>query len=221
MAALVLLLSMAPAWAGRSAETVGPAASSVSSAQAQPEVGYDDSMRGGDVGASAASGGVFGTALGALGRAAGVVIRWLLWAVALYIVATISGGRSSFGQTLHMVAWTWLPYAVRGLVQTVYLLFGGAAITFAGLSGFAPGAREAAAGTGTLSAGQAVVQHLLAQVDVYWAWNLVLLVLGVMTVAHLARRKSVLVTAGVWLLITALGLVPVLISSSLANISGV
>jgi hypothetical protein len=30
-----------------------------------------------------------------------------------------------------------------------------------------------------------------------------------------------LVTAGVWLLITALGLVPVLISSSLANISGV
>jgi hypothetical protein len=27
-------------------------------------------------------------------------------------------------------------------------------------------------------------------------------VLGIMTVAHLARRKSILVTAGVWLLIT-------------------
>lgn len=233
MAALVLLLSMTPVWAGRSAaegqplsepaaETPDVRVSAVASGQkGEPQVEYgDEPVEGGDVGAGATSVGALSTVLGMLGQAAGVIVRWLLWAVALYIVATVSGGRSSFGQTLHMVAWTWLPYAVRGLVQTVYLLFGGAAITFAGLSGFAPGAREAAAGTGTLSAGQAVVQHLLAQVDVYWVWNLVLLVLGVMTVAHLARRKSILVTAGVWLLITALGLVPVLISSSLANVSG-
>lgn len=226
VAALALVLAMTPVWANSVAEArqgggtsmdAFPSDSAYSGASGTASYYGDLSAEGdygnGEMPDTTSSGGGMSTVLGMLGSAAGVAIRWLLWAVALYIVATVSGGRSSFGQTLHMVAWTWLPYAVRGLIQTVYLLLGGAPITYAGLAGFAPGAHS----DGNASIASAIWQHLLGQVDVFWAWNLVLLVLGIMTVAHLARRKSILVTAGVWLLITALGLVPVLIKASLAS----
>ena len=229
MALLALVLTIAPVWAGNIAANRQASAVPIgdySSGMSDPRVsavagakGYDlapqgAEFAGGDMPATPSGGGIVVTLLSALGSAAGVMVRWLLWAVALYIVATVSGGRSSFGQTLHMITWTWLPYAARGLSQTVYLLVGGAPIDYPGLSGFAPGARAA---DGATSIASAIWQHLLGQVDVFWGWNLVLLVLGIMTVAHLARRKSILATAGVWVLITALGLVPVLIRASLAG----
>jgi len=52
---------------------------------------------------------------------------------------------------------------------------------------------------------------------VFLIWNLILLVIGVTVVTRLSRRKAVLLTLGVWLLLTALGLVPALVGSLFAR----
>jgi len=105
--------------------------------------------------------------------------------------------------------WTWLPYVLRGLLKTAYILVSGELIVNPGLSGFVQGNHPT--GETVLvppSLGQTVLQALLGQVDLFLFWNLTLLVIGVMVVARLPRRKAALVTLGVWLLLTALGLIP-------------
>ena len=66
----------------------------------------------------------------------GLVVGWLAWAGALYLAGTAMGGRSTFGQMFRTVMWTWIPFALRGLLQTVYILTSGQAISNPGLSGF-------------------------------------------------------------------------------------
>jgi hypothetical protein len=48
-------------------------------------------------------------------------------------------------------------------------------------------------------------------------WNLALLVIGVTIVAQFARRKAALVTLGIWLALTLLGLVPTIVAGSFAR----
>ena len=65
--------------------------------------------------------------------------------------------------------------------------------------------------------GQMFLKAFLSKVDLYLLWNLALMAIGVAVVTHLPRRKAVLVTLGVWLLLTALSLVPVLVSGLFAR----
>lgn len=152
----------------------------------------------------------------------GVVWRavvWLVWAGALYLAGTALGGRSAFGQMFRMVVWVWLPYALRGLLQTIYILVSGQLIANPGLSGFVWDNRTV--GDAMLftppSPGQMLLAALLSHVDVYLFWNLALLVIGVMVTTRLPRRKAVLVTLGMWILLTAIGLLPALVGGLAAQ----
>jgi hypothetical protein len=151
---------------------------------------------------------------GVIGR----VVGWLVWAGALYLVAMALGGRSTFGQMFHIVVWTWLPYVLRSLIQTIYILATGQLIANPGLSALAGETRPVAE---MLSAppglGQTLLKAFLSKLDLFLVWNLVLVVVGVAVVTHLPRRKAVLVTLGVWLLLTALSLLPVLVGALLAG----
>jgi len=129
----------------------------------------------------------------AVGGVIGRIVGWLLWAGVLYLAGIALGGRSPFGAMFRVVAWVSVPYTLRGLFQTIYILVTGEMITNAGLSGFA---------------GESIVLNsLLSGIDLFLIWRLILLVIGVRVVTHLSRRKSVLVTLGVWVLFTAVGLV--------------
>jgi hypothetical protein len=144
--------------------------------------------------------------------AVGLVVVWLVWAGVLHLAGLALGGRSTFGQMVCMVVWTWLPYTLRGLLQTVYILVSSQIIANPGLSGFAQGSHTAdELVPASPSLGQIVLRALLRQVDVFLFWNLILLVIGVMVTTHLPRRKAILATLGVWLLLTALGLIPTLV----------
>jgi hypothetical protein len=57
--------------------------------------------------------------------------------------------------------------------------------------------------------------------DLFLVWNLILLVIGVVVVTRLSRSKAILVTLVVWVLLTALNLVPTLVSSLFAQQAGV
>ena len=157
----------------------------------------------------------------AVGSVVGRVVGWLAWAGALYLAGMALGGRSTFGQMFRTVVWTWLPYVLRGLLQTVYILVSGQLIANPGLSGFIQS--NYPAGETALvppSLGQTVLQALLGQVDLFLFWNLILLVIGVMVVARLPRRKAALVTLGVWLLLTALSLIPAIAGGLFAQQAG-
>jgi hypothetical protein len=153
------------------------------------------------------------TVFPAVAGVAGAVVGWLVWAGALYLGSMALGGRSSFGQMFRMVIWTWLPYALRGLLQIIYILVSGQIIANPGLSGFVVDNRAPVEEmvVAPPSMGQMLLAGLLGRVDLFLFWNLILLVLGVMVATRLPRRKAVVVTLGVWLLLTALSLLPTLI----------
>jgi len=154
------------------------------------------------------------TGLPAVGAVAGLWIGWLVWAGGLNILSTLVGGGSGFGQFWRTVVWCWVPYTLRGMLQTVYILLTGELISNPGLSGLltpaepASGLMAAPPGTGFLLA-----RGLLTRFDLFLVWTLILLALGVMVAARISRRKAFLVTLGFWILLTLLGLLPALLGS--------
>ena len=160
---------------------------------------------------------VFPAVSGVVARAVG----WLAWAGALYLAGLALGGRSTFGQMFRTVVWAWLPYAVRGLLQTIYILVSGELVANPGLSGLLQDSRSVQEMVvAPPSPGRMVLVALLSRIDLFLVWNLVLLVIGVRVVAQLPRRKATLLTVGVWLLLTALGLVPTLVGGLFAQQTG-
>jgi len=154
----------------------------------------------------------------AAGGVVGLVVGWLMWAGGLYLAGLALGGRSTFGQMLRVVVWTWFPHALRGLLQTVYILVSSQIIANPGLSGFVQSDHPVSEMAITPpSTSQILLTALLSRVDLFLIWNLILLVTGVMVITHLPRRKAVLATLGVWLLLTALSLTPVLVGGLFAQ----
>lgn len=142
------------------------------------------------------------------------VVVWLVWAGVLYLAGMALGGRTTFGALFRMVVWAWLPYALRGLLQTIYIAASGQLIANPGLSGLAKQPQSVGEMfTAPPSLGQTLCAAGLAQIDLFLVWNLILLVIGVTVTTHLPKRKAILLTLGVWLLLTALSLIPTLVST--------
>jgi hypothetical protein len=153
---------------------------------------------------------IFPAVVGGLGRIAG----WLIWAGVLYLAGMALGGRSTYGALFRMVVWAWLPYTVRGLLQTVYIVASGQLITNPGLSGLVKQPQSVSElFTAPPSLGQTLCAAGLGVIDLYLVWNLILLVIGVSVTTRLPKRKAVLVTLGVWILLTAVSLIPTLVGS--------
>ena len=86
--------------------------------------------------ASFASSPIITTVIPSVGAVFGRVISWLIWGGALYLMASMVGGRSSFLQVLKVVIWAWLPYALRNILQAIYIAATQTLINNPGLSGF-------------------------------------------------------------------------------------
>jgi hypothetical protein len=93
----------------------------------------------------------------------------------------------------------------------------GQLIVHPGLSGLVQ--NEAAVRETALAApstDQIVLTAFLSRIDLFLVWTLILLVIGVEVTTHLSRRKAALVTMGVWVVLTGLGLVPALLGGLFA-----
>jgi hypothetical protein len=158
------------------------------------------------------------TVLPAVQRAASVWIGWLLWAGGLSLLSAMTGGKTSFRPLWPLVVWAWLPYALRGLLQSAFILATGTLIANPGLSGLillqesAAGMLAASPGPGPLA-----LKSFLAQIDLFLFWNLALLAIGLAIASRLTPRKSALVVLGLWLVLTLIGLVPAVITGSMLN----
>jgi hypothetical protein len=149
------------------------------------------------------------TVLPAIFAAIGRIFSWLLWSGALYLLASIVGGSSNFLQMLQVVIWAWLPYALRSILQAIYITATQTLIAHPGLSGFAGApVPDPSNPFGTMpSTGTVVLQTFLGQIDLYLFWYLALLVLGITAVTKLSRRKSIGLVLIVWVVFMAVRLI--------------
>ncbi len=110
-----------------------------------------------------------------------VWVVWLIVGGVLHLALTMLGGRGSAATTMNIVAWASLPYAVRDAVRIIAMLSTQQMVASPGLSGFAP-------------VGEArfyvFLNSLLALIDIYVIWNIVLLVIGVRAATRVTPGKA-------------------------------
>lgn len=133
---------------------------------------------------------------------AGLWLGWLILAGLLHLGSTLLGGRGSMQGALSIVGWANLPFMVRDILRVVFMLLAGHVIVSPGLSGFA---------------GSAVFfAKILSNLDFFFIWNAILLIMGFGIADGLPRNKAVfgvavvllillLVLAGLGTLISSLG----------------
>jgi hypothetical protein len=112
----------------------------------------------------------------------GVWMGWLLVSGLLHLVLTLLGGRGDTSPTTNLVAWASLPFALRDIVRIAVMWSSKQLIQSPGLAGFAPA---------DASGGAAYLAVLLALVDLYVFWHILLLVVGVRTGNGLAPLKTI------------------------------
>ncbi len=144
-----------------------------------------------------------------LGALAGVWILWFLLGSILHLVLTLSGSRGTNTAALNLVAWASLPFALRYIVQAVAILSSKQLIAAPGLSGFLP-----ADGNGLLI----FLRAVLAQIDLYLIWQVILLLVGVVPLTGLVRTKAWTAVLISVVIILALAALPALIGSQLGGL---
>jgi hypothetical protein len=126
-------------------------------------------------------GSVFVYVLPAIGSLLRVWIGWLILGGILHLVTTLLGGRGSTAISMNIVAWGSLPFAVRALIQIIYMLISKNLISNPGLSGFSP--------TGD-SGWILLLGQILRLIDIFVIWQILLLILGVRLSTALSTAKS-------------------------------
>jgi hypothetical protein len=147
--------------------------------------------------AQATQGFAFVYVLPMIGSLAGIWLGWIIVGGMLHLATTLFGGRGSTAMSMNVVAWANLPFAIRELVRTIYVLVERRLIENPGISGFAP--------TGDTN-WVMFLAAFLGLIDIYLIWHVILLIIGVKQTTDLTTRKatgSVLVTIGVVVLLQA------------------
>src|SRR3990172_9599531 len=145
-----------------------------------------------------------------IGAVASVWIGWLVTGGVLHLVATLFGGRSTSMSVLNVAAWSGLPLALRSAVRAGFILLAGRAIAGPGLAGFV-----ASDATGAALFGR----QLLAAIDIYVLWHVVLLGVGLLALGGLSRGKVVASVAATEVVALLLQAVPAAILASLAGLT--
>lgn len=133
----------------------------------------------------------------------GLWLGWLILSGLLHLGSTLLGGRGTMPGALNVVAWASLPFAVRDLLRVLFMLISGHSIQSAGLSGFA--------------AESVFLAHILAQLDLFYLWYCILLIIGFGFSESLTRNK---VIAGVAVLMIVVVLIQAGIGTATSGLSG-
>ena len=134
-----------------------------------------------------------------------LAVIWLLSAGVLYFLGLVAGGEASFAQSFAILTWSWLPYSLRNLVMAAYVTYSGKLLN-PGLSSLVATGDQAKDTANWL-------YGLLAQVDLFYLWHLVLVIVGLAAVGRLSKTKATIVGLIYLAVTTALSLVPTLITT--------
>lgn len=145
-----------------------------------------------------------------LGSLIGVWLSWFLLGSILHLALTLSGSRGSNTQALNLVAWASLPFALRFIVQAIAISANKSLIQAPGLSGFIAADAEGFA---------AFMRVLLAFIDIYLIWQVILLMVGSLPLTGLSRGKAWTAVLIAVLLMLVLQSVPGYIGNLLGGLS--
>jgi hypothetical protein len=143
----------------------------------------------------------------------GLVAIWLSWFIlgsVLHLALTLSGSRAVSVKSYNMVGWAMVPLGVRYLVQIIAMVITKSTINGAGLSGLV-----SAEATGIA----AYLAALLGLIDIFFIWQIILLILGTRDYSGLARKKALsatLISLFIFMIIFAL---PGFLQSILSTLS--
>lgn len=151
------------------------------------------------------------------GATLGLPLTWLLWGGALYLASVFLGRSSSFAQMFKMTVWSWLPYALRGLLQSVVIWVTRQPITNKGFSGYVIDA--AVPQFITPGPGKLALASILGRIDIFAVWNLALLVIGLMAFTKLPRRKATTAILVIWAVFAMLSVIPSILGGMFGSIA--
>jgi len=117
-----------------------------------------------------------------VGSLVGIWLGWLLLGGILHLSTTLFGGRGDTAISMNLVAWSYLPFAIRNVIRLVYIVLSRRLIESPGLSGFIPS---------TDTNVSIVLATLLNFIDIYLIWHIILLVVGTKITMGLSTAKSV------------------------------
>ena len=128
----------------------------------------------------------------------------------LHLSLTLTGSRATNVRSYNLAGWSFLPIALRHVVQIFAMLFSKSLITAPGLSGF----------IGADAVGfTAFIAALLGLIDIYFIWQIFLLVVGVIPLSGLERKKAWSATAVTLLVLVLFQCIPGFLSHVLSGFS--
>lgn len=153
---------------------------------------------------------------GAIGALFGVVVGTLLAAALLHFLGTVFGGQQAFNAVLTTTSWARVPLILRGLVQAIWfgLRPGDVEPNVAGLSGLVASAD---------AVGKAATSYwapLLARIELWNLWYLVLLVIAVRATSKVTRSRALLIVGVYVLLGIGAGLIGTALGRAMAGFTG-
>ena len=157
------------------------------------------------------------TLLKAAGSLVSLPLTWLLWGGALYLASVFLGRSSGFAPMFRLTVWTWIPYAVRGLLQAVFIWISGQTINNKGFAGYV--LDSAVPQMITPGPGKLALAGILGRVDLFLVWNLILLVIGLMAFTKLPRRKALVAVLVIWAVFALLSIVPAILGGMFGSIT--
>jgi hypothetical protein len=140
-----------------------------------------------------------------IGGLVALAVTWLLGAGVLYFLGLVAGGEANFAQSFAILAWSWPPYALRNLVLAAYVAYSGQLIS-QGLS-FLVATGDQTKDTANW------LYSLLSQIDLFYLWHLILVIVGLAAVGRLSKTKATIVGLIYLAATTTLSLVPVFIGT--------
>ena len=139
-----------------------------------------------------------------------VWLPWFLLSIILYLALTLSGSRANSTRFYNLVGWSMLPLALRYLVEIAVMLITKSQISAPGLAGFIDSAETGA---------NAYFRSLLGFIDIYFVFQVVLLLIGTVKLSGITRTKTAIATLISVVILLLLEAIPGWLSSALSGIN--
>jgi len=145
-----------------------------------------------------------------VGSLIGVWFSWFILSSILHLLLTLSGSRASNIHSVNLVGWAMIPIAVRQLIQIFAMIFTHSVVHASGFSGFI---------ASDVTGGLAFLSGILGQLDIFFIWQVVLILLGVVPLSGLKPTKAWAVTAAAILILMVLVALPRMASSMMSGLT--
>jgi hypothetical protein len=127
------------------------------------------------------------------------ILWWLAIAGILLLAHRLFGGEGNYKQALSTTLYSWIPYAIAGLVLAVVAFFretidaSSMATLVKSNPGFLVDPKE-----------NAVAFAALSSLDIFTIWTLILLIIGFSTISKVSRAKSAAIVIPLWLVVVVI-----------------